>query len=154
MIEFKIIHPDTVGKLKTGNKDFKTTDFFLMKYRSFEDDKTTSRILDELSLFVIALVLFLLVLCVACVVMKKSQHARDLLKKLRDMIFFNMIIRSMTILYIKLCITFGQEVESFKRGEQDQLFADSLVGITMFVLMIGYPIMTIFITFFYKARLE
>lgn len=29
IIEFRILHPDTVGKLQTGDPDFKTTDFIL-----------------------------------------------------------------------------------------------------------------------------
>jgi hypothetical protein len=72
--------------------------------------------LEELSLFVFALIIFLLAMCIVLILMIRSQRARDLMKKLRDMIFFNMIIRSVTIIYITLCITFGQEVESFLKG--------------------------------------
>lgn len=72
--------------------------------------------MEELSLFVFALIIFLLAMCIVLILMIRSQRARDLMKKLRDMIFFNMIIRSVTIIYITLCITFGQEVESFLKG--------------------------------------
>lgn len=67
MIEFEILHPDTVGKAVTGTNDFKTVDFLLNKGKDYAE-KDAATIFEELFLIIIVVGVVLVLLVVVTIV--------------------------------------------------------------------------------------
>jgi hypothetical protein len=67
---------------------------------------------------------------------------------------FNGIIRSISIIYIKFCISFGAQIELFLRGNKDQMEIDKYIGTVMFLAMLGYPLLSWIIISKLRPRLE
>lgn len=154
MIEFDILHPDTIGKMVTGNDEWKLTDYLQSKMEVIQNQKETTTILEELSIIVIAAMVFLVVVIGMCFLAYFYEKVRVLIRKLIDMIFFNMIIRSITIVYIKFCIAFANQVENYIQGNKNQSYLDFCVGASLFAFSFGYPILALAIVFKNKTRLD
>jgi hypothetical protein len=67
---------------------------------------------------------------------------------------FNGIIRSISIIYIKFCISFGAQIELFLRGNKEQMELDKVIGTGMFVAMLGYPLLSWITISKLRSRLE
>lgn len=154
LIEFDILHPDTVGKFVTGNDDFKIATYLQSKLTTFENAKDTTTILEELSLILIAFLVFLVFVFGLGAAAVFKPKVRELIKKLANMVFFNAIIRSITIVYINLCMAFALQVENHLKGNKNQSSTDYMVGLVMFSCMMGYPILTMMVVAKYKAWLD
>lgn len=70
--------------------------------------------MDDLQLYILAVgVSMVVVLMICCLFLfyKCKQKMKKWLKILWKMVFFNMIIRSITIVYAKFCISYGERIE-------------------------------------------
>lgn len=75
--------------------------------------------MDNLSTFImigcIIVAALLLVWIIACC----SKKGREMITKLKEKVFFNLIIRSFTIVFIKICVECGRSITKYIQSEND-----------------------------------
>ena len=122
----------------------------------FNNDGTPSMI-DELRLYIMGAAAFFTVMIVIglLTLLKKFYNViMKLVKKIYNMMVFNGTIRSITIVYIKFCISFGKQIEMYMKGNMKQTNVDKAIALTMFVALFGYPIFSWIVIKRYKATLH
>lgn len=67
---------------------------------------------------------------------------------------FNGLIRSFSVMYIRLAISFGAEVELYVQGDKQQTAGDRWAGVAAFVALAGYPLVCWLILMKKKEKLE
>jgi uncharacterized protein YqhQ len=149
------LHPDTIGKLVYEDEEFKTIDWALNKYDKFKSDEVTAPdLLQELSLVTMAFMVFLVLMICLCIAVRLSSRARNLWQKLKVMIFFNAIIRAITIVYIKFGISFGSQIKEALRYGFEEAKPNKILGLSLFCILFGYPILSLATIIKYKDRLD
>lgn len=155
LIEFDVLNPDSIIRLISGNPDFKLTDWVLGKSR-FSSDESPSMI-DDLRVYIIwavAAVAIVLMLALLLFIKKLKKKIKKLLWNMQAKFLFNGIIRSITIMYIQLCMSFGSQIEVFIQDGSLQPLKDSIVAVVMFVVLFGYPVLCWAIIIRKKEKLE
>ena len=107
----------------------------------FNTDGTPS-IIDDLRLYIMGLAALVVVLVLASLVMLLKKYRAKILKLIRTLfnnLVFNGMIRSLTIMYIQLCMSFGDQIKLFMQGNTNQTLDNKIIGLIMFVSMLGYP---------------
>ena len=117
LIEFDILNPETFIRLITGNPDFDLVGY-ITGVSPFEAGQVG--ILNELVFFIFAVVAALVVIifmilitAVTCI----RTRIVNLLIRLKKQFFFNGLIRSVTIMYIQVCMSAGNQVKLWIQGE-------------------------------------
>ena len=111
LIEFTVLNPDSLIQVAIGDPNFKLVNL-MSGFIKTDDAKSMA---DDLSFYLLVLLVCSILLVAMCVVYFTVKRAKEMVINLRDKIvskfIFNGIIRSITIGYIKLCISFGAQVE-------------------------------------------
>lgn len=154
LVEFDMLKPDSMISMFTKSK-FKLLDWMQGKDSFGENEEKT--ILDDMKLYIMAFGVFLMVLCCMCFVMtlrKYRKKIKENFQKLKKMVFFNVIIRSITIVYVQFAISCGFQIKRYCMGDEEQSIEDRLIGLILFIGLFGYPIFAWYIMRRFKDRLE
>ena len=120
LIEFTVLNPDSLIQLAIGDPEFKLVN--LMSGYIKTDGALSMA--DDLSFYLLVLLFGSILMVTLCVVYFTIIKARAKLKKLKDFLmkkfFCNGMIRSITIAYIKLCISFGAQVKEELNHKAEQ----------------------------------
>ena len=114
LIEFDVLNPDSIIQLITSNPDFKLIDWLMGKTK-FNSNGNPS-IMDDLRLYIMAAavaIAVLLILSVLLICKRCRQTIKSLIVKTFHKMVFNGLIRSLTIMYISLCMSFGSQIRVF-----------------------------------------
>jgi hypothetical protein len=157
LIEFDILNPD--GLLQAlGYQNFRLMDFILGKNMDkFANKDGSKSIYEELRFYIligVAALAFLVFLFLLSLLRRFKQKIIDFFYKQKEKFIFNGIIRSISIIYIKFCISFGAQIELLLRGNKDQMEIDKYIGTVMFLAMLGYPLLSWITISKLRPRLE
>ena len=148
LIEFRMMSINNLGATFTGNSDFN-----LMKQLTDNDNS----ILNDLSVYLVIAAIFILAMLLvglAFTIQKCRRRVKKVLSKTFNKFFFNGLIRSITIAYIKICISSGQQVEFLMQGYQTKRMSEQVIGLVLFVAMFGYPFISVATTVYFKRKLN
>ena len=154
LIEFTVLNPDSLIQAVIGDPEFKLVNLMSNYIKS---DGALS-MADDLSFYLLVLLvcsILMLTLCVVSFAVKRLKAiGTKLLRKIIKKFLFNGMIRSITIAYIKLCISFGSQVKEVLRQNKEQTTSDKVIGISMFVVMFGYPFISLYAVIFFESKLD
>jgi len=108
LIEFDVLNPDGIIRMFNDDPNFKLLDWVQGK-SSFNSDGSAS-IMDELRLYIMGAavgLVFLVGMMILALLKRFQAKMIALAKNLYNKMIFNGMIRSITIVYIKFCVTFG-----------------------------------------------
>lgn len=120
LIEFDVLNPDSIIRMISSDPDFKLMDWIIGKSK-FNSNGSPSMI-DDLRLYIMGAavgVVAILLLGILMMVRKYKKKIIKLLKNTFNKFVFNGTIRSITIMYIQLCMSFGGQIELFIKGNND-----------------------------------
>lgn len=83
-----------------------------------------------------------------------NDKVKQLMLRLRDMIFFNFLIRCLTIAYIKMCITCGSRIKNYMVGDSKTIYSDYAIGCVLFTALIVYILVSWIVIQYFKPRLD
>jgi hypothetical protein len=157
LIEFDILNPD--GLLQAlGYENFRLMDFILGRdMDKFVNEDGSKSIYEELRFFIligVAALTFVILLALFSLFRRFKQKIIDFVYKQKEKFIFNGIIRSISIIYIKFCISFGAQIKMFLKGNKNQTEIDKDIGIGMFLAMLGYPLLSWITISKLRPRLE
>jgi hypothetical protein len=138
IIEFDILNPEKFVQT------FFWDDFSIKELISGVKSKATEvSMFDDLFIFIFAAVAFVVALLLMCLLYLICKKLKDKiiakLKKIKSVFFFNGLIRSLTVAYIKMCMTNGSQVRRLIRGEE--LTSGELIpvgGMIIFLFLLPY----------------
>lgn len=155
LIEFDILNPDSILQLIMSDPDFKLMDWIVGKSK-FNSNGAPS-MMDDMRLYIMgaaAGVIALILIYIVSLVKKYRKAILKFFKNLFNKMVFNGIIRTLTIMYIQLCMSFGLQIEEQIKGNLVQTLTDKIIAVIMFSAMFGYPIFCWMIIKCYRKRLE
>lgn len=115
--------------------------------------------MDDIGFYLIIAGVAAMVVCLLVIAMFILRKFRDkikgLLLKIYNKFVFNGMIRSITIMYIKLCMSFGLQLKMWQIGLKTQTDKDKAVAVSMFTAMVSYPLLcSIILNYKYFSRLQ
>jgi hypothetical protein len=117
LVEFEVLKPDAVGSFLTGNEDFKFKEF-LTGVSKFEDNG--EHIEDNLILYILFLVGVLMIMAVLMVLgltrycaCRYKDKVDKLVQRVKDQIFWNTFIVTISVSYAQLCVKAGAQIKDF-----------------------------------------
>lgn len=155
LIEFDVLNPDSIISLITSDPDFKLMDWIMGKSK-FNSNGSPSMV-DDLRLYIMGAAAGIAVLILLGVLMMVKKYKKKIIKLIKGMyqkFVFNGTIRSITIMYIQLCMSFGGQIKEYMRGNSEQTTEDRVIALILFIAMFGYPILCWVVIQKYKQRLE
>ena len=123
LIEFDILNPDGILRKITGDPDIKLVNLMTGLAKKKEGEPN---MVDDFSFFIMIGIGAAATLCfVFCVYVllkifnnpERKEKLINFMLKMKRKVFFNTIIRSITIIYIQLCMSFGEQVEVALQGK-------------------------------------
>jgi hypothetical protein len=114
-------------------------------------------IMGQIGFFIFAGVVAMFVLLFMIIVMISVKKIRDKIKNILEKAYqkfvFNGAIRSITLVFIKFAIAFGFQIELILKRKTGQISSDNITGLIMFIIMIGYLVMSIIVILWFKKDL-
>lgn len=142
IIEFDMLNPE--GIIRIFDPEFSIKAIMTPKTASVTDAAPKS-MMDDLKMFVFALILALVVITGLCCLSRIERFKGFVIKTLvgfKKKFFFNGLLRSLTIAYIQSCISSGAQIRMFLNSETNQevgsIISGWVIGTITFVLPIFF----------------
>ena len=114
--------------------------------------------LEDMQVYFLLVGLFMLILLITIFIQickRCKGNMQKLRKKAYDKFVWNGTIRSFSIAYMKLLVTFGDQIRLLIQGDQVQSpLVEKLLGLAFFIFMIAYCFFTWNILLKHKRQLE
>ena len=151
IIEFDILNPEKFVRT------FIWEDFSIKELINGVKAQQEEGLIDDLFIYIVVIVVFVIVLQVMCLCYFCCKPLRlkiiNKLKNIKNVFFFNGMIRSITVAYIQYCMTNGKQVKKILRGEDltsSEVNSIIIMGLTVFL----FPCISYYIAKKYRNRLE